>query len=55
MLISLKSVEEDKVGKKWQKCFNKSWPYYKNWYVQEGLLATSRLFNVFGAIGRAHA
>jgi len=39
MLVSLKSVEEDKVGKKWQKCFNKSWPYYKNWYVQEGLLA----------------
>jgi predicted choloylglycine hydrolase len=38
MLISLKSVEEDKVGDKWQKCFNKSWPHYKKWYVQEGLL-----------------
>lgn len=39
MLISLKSVDEEKVGEKWQKCFNKSWPYYKKWYVQEGLLA----------------
>tara|TARA_R110002049_G_scaffold246847_5_gene420960 strand:- start:6317 stop:7312 length:996 start_codon:yes stop_codon:yes gene_type:complete len=39
MLVSLKSVEEDKVGKKWQKSFKKSWPHYKKWYVQEGLLA----------------
>lgn len=39
MLISLKSVEEDKVGDKWAKCFKKSWPYYKKWYTQEGLLA----------------
>jgi predicted choloylglycine hydrolase len=39
MLLSLKSVEEEKVGEKWQKCFKKSWPYYKTWYLQEGLLA----------------
>lgn len=39
MIVSLKCVEEDQVGEKWQKCFEKSWPYYKKWYVQEGLLA----------------
>jgi predicted choloylglycine hydrolase len=39
MLVSLQSVNEDKVGIKWQKCFNKSWPYYKNWYLKEDLLA----------------
>ena len=39
MLISLKSVEEDKVGEKWAKYFKKSWPYYKKWYTNEGLLA----------------
>lgn len=39
MLISIKSVEEDWVGEKWQKLFNKSWPYYKKWYSSEGLLA----------------
>lgn len=39
MLVSLKSVEEDKVGKKWQECFEKSWPHYKHWYVQEGFKA----------------
>lgn len=36
MLISLKCVEEDKAGKKWQKRFNKSWPYYKKWFLSEG-------------------
>lgn len=39
MLISLKCVEEDKVGAKWQKLFKKSWPYYKKWYTSQGLLA----------------
>lgn len=39
MLISLKFAEEDKVGAKWQKYFNKSWPYYKKWYLQEGYTA----------------
>ncbi len=39
MLLSLKSVEEAKPGKKWKKRFEKSWPYYKKWYTQEGILA----------------
>ncbi|KAA5536972.1 hypothetical protein F0919_04685 [Taibaiella lutea] len=39
MLVSLQCVKEDKVGEKWQKCFHKSWPYYKNWYLQDNLLA----------------
>ncbi len=38
MLLSLKSVEEPKPGKKWLALFEKSWPYYKKWYTQEGLL-----------------
>ena len=39
MLISLKSVEEDKVGDKWKKYFHRSWPHYKKWYLQEGYTA----------------
>ncbi len=39
MLISLKCVEEDRPGKKWQALFEKSWPYYKKWYTSEGFLA----------------
>lgn len=39
MLLSLKSVDESKPGKKWKQSFEKSWPYYKKWYTQEGILA----------------
>lgn len=39
MLISLKCVEEDNVGPKWKRLFEKSWPYYKKWYTSEGYLA----------------
>lgn len=39
MLISLKCVEEDQVGRKWEKYFKRSWPYYKKWYLQEGYTA----------------
>lgn len=39
MLISLNCVEEEKVGEKWQKLFDKSWPYYKKWYLSQGYLA----------------
>ncbi len=39
MLVSLKCVEEDNLGPKWQKYFRKSWPYYKKWYLQEGYTA----------------
>jgi len=39
MLVSLKCVEENKVGDKWQKYFHRSWPYYKKWYLQEGYTA----------------
>lgn len=39
MLISLKCVEEEKVGEKWRKLFEKSWPYYKKWYLSQGYLA----------------
>lgn len=36
MLVSLKCVEEDIAGEKWQKRFEKSWPYYKKWFLSEG-------------------
>ncbi|MEQ8624307.1 MAG: C45 family peptidase [Vicingaceae bacterium] len=36
MLISLKCVAEEEPGEKWQKRFNKSWPYYKKWFLSEG-------------------
>ena len=39
MLISLNCVEEEKVGEKWQKLFEKSWPYYKKWYLSQGHLS----------------
>jgi len=50
MLISLQSVNEDKVGEKWQKCFNKSWPYYKSWYLQESLVARSGYLTCVGQL-----
>ncbi len=39
MFVALKSVEEDRPGEKWKKQFDKTWPYYEKWYVQEGLTA----------------
>ncbi|KAA3649711.1 MAG: hypothetical protein DWP98_06560 [Bacteroidetes bacterium] len=39
MLISLKCVEIEKVGDKWRKLFEKSWPYYKKWYLSQGYTA----------------
>lgn len=39
MLVSLNSVKENRPGEKWQALFEKSWPFYKKWYTQEGLLA----------------
>ena len=41
MLVSLNCVEEDKVGEKWGNLFEKSWPYYKKWYLSQGYLARS--------------
>jgi len=39
MLISLKSVSEDKPGEKWKKRFEKSWPFYRHWFLSEGHMA----------------
>lgn len=39
MLIALKCVEEEQPGEKWQAQFRKAWPYYKKWYISEGLRA----------------
>jgi predicted choloylglycine hydrolase len=39
MFVSLKCIEEDKAGEKWKKRFDKSWPYYKKWFLSEGYRA----------------
>lgn len=39
MLVVLNCVEEEKPGKKWQELFNKTWPFYKKWFLIEGHLA----------------
>jgi predicted choloylglycine hydrolase len=39
MFLYLRSIKELKPGEKWQKLFNKAWPYYKHWFLQEGFTA----------------
>lgn len=39
MLIKVKCIEEGKPGEKWVKVFNRTWPYYRSWYLQEGFTA----------------
>ncbi len=39
MLVAIKCIAESKPGKQWKKVFNRTWPYYKNWFLQEGLMA----------------
>lgn len=36
MFLYLRSISEDKPGEKWQKLFDRTWPYYKKWFLQEG-------------------
>ncbi len=37
MYIYLKAVKEEKPGEKWQKLFEKYWPFYYKWFTNEGL------------------
>jgi len=37
MYIYLKAVKEEKPGAKWQKLFEKYWPFYHKWFIREGL------------------
>ncbi|MEX0968680.1 MAG: C45 family peptidase [Bacteroidia bacterium] len=39
MLVSMNCVREDQPGEKWKSLFDRSWPFYKKWYAQEGLLS----------------
>lgn len=39
MLIKVSCIHEEKPGQKWQKMFNKTWPYYKDWFLIEGHFA----------------
>lgn len=36
MLIKIKCIDEDKPGEKWATVFNRTWPYYRAWYLKEG-------------------
>ena len=39
MIIKIKCIDEDKPGEKWRNVFDRTWPYYRAWYVQEGVTA----------------
>ncbi len=39
MILSLNCVKEETPGEKWQALFNKSWPFYKQWFLSEGVMA----------------
>ncbi len=39
MVLSFNCVEENSPGKKWQVLFNKTWPFYKQWFLSEGVMA----------------
>jgi predicted choloylglycine hydrolase len=36
MLIKIKCINEEKPGQKWANVFERTWPYYRAWYLQEG-------------------
>lgn len=37
MYIYLNAVKEEKPGEKWKSLFEKYWPYYKKWFISNGL------------------
>ncbi|NBC27492.1 MAG: hypothetical protein GVY08_11565 [Bacteroidetes bacterium] len=39
MIIKIKCIDEDQPGEKWAKVFNRTWPHYRAWYLQEGFTA----------------
>ncbi len=36
MFLYLRSIHEDKPGEKWKAIFERTWPHYKKWFLQEG-------------------
>ena len=39
MLLPLNCIHEEKPGEKWKTNFEKTWPFYKKWFLVEGNLA----------------
>lgn len=39
MILVFNAVCEDKPGEKWKSLFDKTWPYYKQWFLAGGALA----------------
>ena len=39
MIQTLDCVEELQPGVKWQALFQKAWPFYKPWFLSQGLMA----------------
>ena len=52
MIIKIKCIEEDKPGKKWAEVFERTWPYYRAWYVQEGVTARPGYLSCSESIGQ---
>jgi len=38
MILTLQCIQEDIPGIKWQALFNKAWPYYRHWFLSEGVI-----------------
>lgn len=38
MVLTLNCIQEDIPGIKWQALFNRAWPYYRQWFLSEGVL-----------------
>lgn len=38
MILSLQCIKEDSPGLKWQALFNKAWPFYRQWFLSEGVM-----------------
>lgn len=39
MHISFNCIREEQPGEKWKALFDKTWPYYKRWFISEGYVA----------------
>lgn len=39
MFIKLTCIDEEIPGEKWQEVYERTWPYYRKWYEQEGVTA----------------
>jgi len=36
LFVYINSIAEDQPGEKWKSVFDRTWPYYRNWFLSEG-------------------